>query len=73
MDTVFLICAALGATLLVCEVVAGMLGFGHDHDTDTGGVDHDTDGDNTEGHGNSLFGSSDPLQNSIAPDKDSKQ
>lgn len=52
MDTVFLICAALGATLLVCEVVAGMLGFGHDHDTDTGGADTDT----TEGHGNSLFG-----------------
>lgn len=56
MDTVFLICAALGATLLLCEVVAGMLGFGHDHDTDTGGADHDTDGGNTEGHGNSLFG-----------------
>lgn len=53
MDTAFLICAALGATLLVCEVVAGMLGFGHDHDTDTGG-DHDTD--NPDGHGNSLFG-----------------
>lgn len=55
MDTVFLICAALGATLLVCELVAGMLGFGHDHDTDTGG-DHDTDTDNSDGHGNGLFG-----------------
>ncbi len=55
MDTAFLICAALGATLLLCELIAGMLGFGHEHDTDVGG-DHDTDTDNTEGHGNSLFG-----------------
>jgi hypothetical protein len=51
MDTVFLICAALGATLLVCELVAGMLGFGHDADTDT-----DTDTDHGDGHGNGLFG-----------------
>src|SRR5205085_1560422 len=47
-DTTFLICAILGATLLACEIVAGMLGFGHDHDTDTGG-DHD------HGHGNALL------------------
>jgi hypothetical protein len=53
MDTVFLICAILGATLLVCEIAAGMLGFGHDHDTDTGG---DTDHDHGDGHGNSLLG-----------------
>lgn len=53
MDTAFLICAALGATLLACELVAGMLGFGHEHDTDVGG-DHDAD--NPDGHGNSLFG-----------------
>jgi hypothetical protein len=50
MDTAFLICAILGATLLVCELAAGMLGFGHDHDTD-----HDTDHDH-DGHGNGLFG-----------------
>ena len=55
MDTVFLICAILGATLLACEIVAGMLGFGHDHDTDTdtGG---DTDADHPDGHGNALLG-----------------
>jgi hypothetical protein len=57
MDTAFLICAALGATLLVCEVVAGMLGFGHDHDTDTDtGGDADGDHGDGHGHGNGLFG-----------------
>src|SRR4051794_39501567 len=55
MDTVFQICAGLGATLLICEIVAGMLGFGHDHDTDIGG-DTDTDHDHADGHGNSLLG-----------------
>jgi hypothetical protein len=53
MDTVFLICAILGATLLVCEIVAGMFGFGHDSDTD---VDTDTDADYGDGHGDSFFG-----------------
>jgi hypothetical protein len=53
MDTVFLICAILGATLLACEIVAGMIGFGHDADTDT---DTDTDHDSGDGHGNGLFG-----------------
>jgi hypothetical protein len=55
MDTAFLICAILGATLLACELVAGMLGFGHDHDTDT---DSDTDADHGagHGHGNGLLG-----------------
>jgi hypothetical protein len=54
MDTAFLICAILGATLLVCELAAGMLGFGG-HDAD---FDHDTDhdADHGEGHGNWLFG-----------------
>ncbi|MBN9118094.1 MAG: hypothetical protein J0I06_02835 [Planctomycetes bacterium] len=55
MDTVFLVCAILGATLLACEIVAGMLGFGHDHDMDTGG-DADADHGDGHGHGNSLFG-----------------
>lgn len=51
MDTVFLVCAILGAVLLACEIAAGALGFGHGHDTDTGGADHDGDG-----HGNWFFG-----------------
>ena len=55
MDTVFLICAILGATLLACEIVAGLLGFGHDHDTDTD-TDTDTDADYGDGHGDGLFG-----------------
>ncbi len=55
MDTVFLICAVLGATLLTCEIVAGLLGFGHDHDADTGG-DTDADYGDGHGHGNGLFG-----------------
>ena len=49
MDTVFLICAVLGATLLLLEIGAGLIGFGSYHDTDT---DTDTDAD----HGNGLFG-----------------
>ena len=51
MDTVFLVCAILGGTLLLCEVAAGMLGFGGDHDTDT-----DSDTDHGGGHGNWFFG-----------------
>ncbi len=51
MDTAFLVCAILGGTLLVCELLAGMLGLGVEHDID---VDHDTD--HGDGHGNSLFG-----------------
>lgn len=53
MDTAFLICVILGATLLLCELAAGMFGFGHDADTDT---DTDTDADHGDGHGNGLFG-----------------
>jgi hypothetical protein len=53
MDTVFLVCAILGATLLVCQLVAGLLGFGHEHDLDT---DTDSDAAHGAGHGNGLFG-----------------
>lgn len=59
MDTVFLVCAILGAVLLVCEIAAGALGFGHDHDTDTGtggDLDHATDSGDGHGHGNWFFG-----------------
>ena len=47
METTFLIFAAAGGTLILCQLVASLLGFGADHDTDT---DHDTDHDN-DGHG----------------------
>lgn len=53
MDTTFLIFAVLGATLLACELVAGLLGFGHDHDTDT---DTDADTGADHGHGDGVFG-----------------
>lgn len=52
MDTFYLACAALGGTVLILQLVAGLLGIGGDHDTDT---DHDAgaDGDHD---GNSFFG-----------------
>jgi hypothetical protein len=52
MDTFYLTCAALGGTVLVLQLVAGLLGIGGDTDTDT---DHDAgaDGDHD---GNSFFG-----------------
>jgi hypothetical protein len=50
METFYLICAALGGTVLILQIVAGMFGIGGeldtDHDAGSGG-DHD---------GNSLFG-----------------
>jgi hypothetical protein len=56
METAFLVCTILGATLLVCEMIAGMLGFGGEHDTDTD-TDTDTDFEHGDhGHGNGLFG-----------------
>ena len=53
METVFLICTILGGTLMVCELAAGLFGFGSDHDADH---DADTDTDHGDGHGNWLFG-----------------
>ena len=45
METTFLTCAAAGGTILLCQVVAGLLGFGADHDTDTDhGTEHDGGG-----------------------------
>jgi hypothetical protein len=49
METVFLVCAALGGTLLLCQFLLSVLGLGHhdiDHDHDFGhdhdhGVDHE--------------------------------
>lgn len=51
METVFLVCAAAGGTILICQMVAGLFGFGGDHDTDT---DHDTTHDGQ--HGNWFLG-----------------
>jgi hypothetical protein len=44
MEMVFLVCAAVGGTLLLCQFLIGLLGFGH-HDV---GHDHDL------GHGHDL-------------------
>jgi hypothetical protein len=56
METIFLVCAIVGGTVMVCLLVAGLAGVGADHD-----VDHDTDvsGDHDgthDGHGNAFFG-----------------
>lgn len=50
-ETIYLACALVGGTLLLCQFLLGLLGFGHDHDTDTGGDHdfHDTSGH--DGHG----------------------
>ena len=48
METVFLICAILGGTLVICQVVAGLFGFGADTDAD---IDHDFGGDADHGDG----------------------
>jgi hypothetical protein len=51
-ETIYLTCALVGGTLLVCQVLLGLLGFGDHHDTDT---DHDfhaeTGHDAHGGHG----------------------
>jgi hypothetical protein len=38
-ETIYLICASVGGTLLVCQVLLGLLGLGGHHDV--GGGDHD--------------------------------
>jgi len=58
MDAVFLVCAALGGTLLVCQLALTLLGLGgHDGDLDgghggdhAGGHDVDTEADTHAGH-----------------------
>jgi hypothetical protein len=51
METVFIICAILGGTLVICQVAAGLFGFGAETDAD---VDHDFGGD--ADHGDSFLG-----------------
>jgi hypothetical protein len=47
MEAVYLVCAAVGGTLLLCQFLLGLLGLGHhdvDHDHDVGhghDIDHD--------------------------------
>src|SRR5438876_11660490 len=56
MDTVFLICAVLGGALIVCQLLAGLAGFGGDHDTDHDTAsDHDHDHAKDGGHAGSWF------------------
>lgn len=47
METIYLICACVGGTLLVCQLVAGLLGLGGHHGDvaghDLGGADHGFD------------------------------
>ena len=57
---VYLICAIVGCTLVVLQVVLQVLGFFGDMDMDAGDTDVDADGgldaDAHEGHGNVFFG-----------------
>lgn len=58
METVYMICAAVGGTLIVCQFLMSLLGMGGDHDAgghDMGGHDvvagHDVGGTHEVGHG----------------------
>ena len=53
METVFIICAILGGTLVVCQVASGLFGFGAETDADID-ADHDMGGDTD--HGNAFLG-----------------
>ena len=47
METIFLICAVTGGTVLVLQFLAGIAGFGSDHDVSDG---HDAAGDHDSDH-----------------------
>lgn len=60
METIYIICAAVGGTLLVCQFLMGLLGMGEHHDAgdhggDVHGADHDHDQDHDHDKGTSLF------------------
>ena len=58
METLFLICAGVGGTLLLLQVLAGAMGVGGDH-ADPGHAEFSTDhadGDSDHGDGNSFLG-----------------
>jgi hypothetical protein len=48
METIFLVCAVVGGTLLVCQFILGLLGLGHH---DVGGHDLHVEGPQDVGHG----------------------
>ncbi len=54
MDNVFLVCAIVGGTLIVCQFLLTLIGMGGDHDADHGGADHGgadhAGGDHDAGH-----------------------
>jgi len=47
---VYNVCAIVGGTLFLCQLVMMLLGLGGDHDADAG-ADHDLGGDHEAGHG----------------------
>ncbi len=51
METTFLVCATLGGTLLVIQLIGTLIGFGGDHDFDHGG----DGGHGTDAHGSDWF------------------
>jgi len=51
METAFLVCAILGGTLLLCQMLAGLVGVGTDHD-----VDHDLGHDADHSDANTFLG-----------------
>ena len=56
-ETVYTVCAAAGATLVLLQVILQSLGLFGELDVDMDGdVDGDMDGGDAEGHGNVLFG-----------------
>ena len=48
-ETIYLGCAVVGGTLLLCQFLLGLLGFGDHHDV--GGDVHDVGGDHHDAHG----------------------
>ena len=48
-ETIYLICAAVGGTLLLCQFVLGLIGIGDHHDGDAGGHDYHDHGDHHHG------------------------
>lgn len=53
METVYLVCAAVGGTVIVCQFLMALFGLGADHDAagHDAGAGHDVDGMHEVGHG----------------------
>jgi hypothetical protein len=50
MDTVFLVCALIGGTLIACQFLLSLLGFAGEHDAADHGGDHDAGGHDGGAH-----------------------